>query len=379
MQRNDKCYCGSDIKYKKCHFLLESKLKNLNTYKTSKPLPHEIHHSFRDAKHYEICLAEGIDGCTEKITNAHTVPRSSSLKAISKDGHLYTFNSDDYLGFHNSKGKTTVSKIGIRTASTFSGFCSIHDNSLFQSLEKKEFVTSDEQMFMLFYRAFSMELYKKLATKRAYPLMLRQVLAIEDFLHFCDCKQRYESMIKGVNQALKICGDLHAELNTAIKAKKYDRIRYYSIRIEDKLPILGVGAFAPLYSLYGEQIQDIFEATYIEYLNLSCLIDRDGNSWINYTWLDELNSKSKKFVSDIQKLPNDEQVRISLNLLLNRIENVYMSIDFWDNLNEFDKIKVIETFNRSLDESQKLSTTYTLEKYFPIQNIRVVEKRSNIF
>ena len=58
-------------------------------------------------------------------------------------------------------GRVGVERIGINQASTFSGFCSYHDNVTFTPVENAPFTASDEQCFLLGYRAMCRELYQK--------------------------------------------------------------------------------------------------------------------------------------------------------------------------------------------------------------------------
>jgi hypothetical protein len=79
--RNDPCWCGSQIKYKRCH-LNREKQKPLERWEASK--------EFNNKFSRRICSSPNSfhQDCSKKIIKAHTVPKSSSLKAIAKDGHV---------------------------------------------------------------------------------------------------------------------------------------------------------------------------------------------------------------------------------------------------------------------------------------------------
>ncbi|MCE2453841.1 MAG: SEC-C domain-containing protein, partial [Nitrospinae bacterium] len=157
--RNEPCWCGSGKKYKHCHLGRENQT----------PLQRwEVSNTFKQAYTAKTCLApETLLGkCNGKIVRAHTVPKSGSLQRIAREGHVYSFVPS--LESPEKWQDSFVPKLrGINKASTFSGFCSQHDNAIFAPLEKKAFRGTPEQCFLLGYRALVLELYKKLA---AYKL-----------------------------------------------------------------------------------------------------------------------------------------------------------------------------------------------------------------
>lgn len=100
--------------------------------------------------------------CSKKIVKAHTVPKSSSLKAIAEDGHVYglRYSLESIRKFN---GRLEPELIGINNASTFNGFCKIHYDSIFSPIEKGVFTGTQEQCFLLAYRSLSRECYTKSA------------------------------------------------------------------------------------------------------------------------------------------------------------------------------------------------------------------------
>ena len=108
------------------------------------------------------CLAPPVmkSECANEIIRAHTIPKSESLRQISRDGHVYSFVPDpENIKKHGGKLKPQL--VGINEASTFTGFCSIHDNTIFSKIEKQPFRASQEQCFLLAYRSFAREIFTK--------------------------------------------------------------------------------------------------------------------------------------------------------------------------------------------------------------------------
>ena len=165
--RNDPCWCRSGMKYKHCH------LNRGN----QKPLePFQVVELYKKAFSQETCLAPDVwlNECSSKIATAHTVPKSSSLKRISSQGHLYSFfpmtRHIDENNQLKSQGKLKPELLGINKASTFTGFCSRHDDAIFAPLEKDVFRGTLEQCFLLGYRALVREIYTKCGQKHSAAL-----------------------------------------------------------------------------------------------------------------------------------------------------------------------------------------------------------------
>ena len=85
--RNDPCWCGSGLKYKKCHMDRE-KQDPLDYWDAVKRL--------RTVFSAKDCLAPPAmkSECADEIVRAHTIPKSESLRRISRDGHVYSFVAD---------------------------------------------------------------------------------------------------------------------------------------------------------------------------------------------------------------------------------------------------------------------------------------------
>ncbi len=153
--RNDPCWCGSGLKYKKCHLGREN-MPRIN------PFDYEQKIKKHFGRKYCLHPEASIGSCKGNIVNAHTVQRSGGLSRIAKEGHVYGFKPTMKMMIDND-GKIIPNLIGLKHASTFTGFCSLHDSETFKKLEIEPFSATPEKCFLLAYRAFSRELFTKRA------------------------------------------------------------------------------------------------------------------------------------------------------------------------------------------------------------------------
>jgi hypothetical protein len=73
---------------------------------------------------------------------------------------VYSF-IPDLENLMKDHGVVAPKLVGTRRASTFTGFCSRHDDAIFAPLEKQVFSGTPEQCFLLGYRALTREIYTK--------------------------------------------------------------------------------------------------------------------------------------------------------------------------------------------------------------------------
>lgn len=64
---------------------------------------------------------------------------------------------------NETDGRLIAQRIGVNSASTFTGFCHGHDSSTFAAIDQPITTLSEEQVFLLAYRTLCRELYTKTA------------------------------------------------------------------------------------------------------------------------------------------------------------------------------------------------------------------------
>ena len=116
------------------------------------------------------------EGCCGRIVRAHTVQKSL-LKKIANNNHVYTPG----LEFHADGIQFKMMRKGIKQASTFTGFCSYHDDILFAPIEKRPLVLNEHHALLLTYRCLSKELFNKRRTAEIYAATVINDLEIGSF------------------------------------------------------------------------------------------------------------------------------------------------------------------------------------------------------
>lgn len=114
----------------------------------------EFYHKFRSIE-YNRCLSPKRD-CKNNAIRAHSIQSSSALNLIQQNDHVIR------IGHRTDKNHIPIilfQSVGVNMASTFKGLCSYHDNILFEPLEKRVLEWTEEQLFLIAYRAVLKELH----------------------------------------------------------------------------------------------------------------------------------------------------------------------------------------------------------------------------
>lgn len=331
--RNDLCWCGSQVKYKKCH---------LNRDK-QEPLKHwDVNKQFNNIHSRQVCSSPESfhEECAGKIIRAHTVPKSSSLKAIAKDGHVLGLKMS-FESIRKNKGEPKLESIGINHASTFNGFCKNHDDLIFAPLEKHRFQNTEQQCFLLAYRAFAKEFYAK-----------EGAMQLSSLRHKTDRGKSVEAQMEiQTNNFLTEIGTLAAMedlkyhkgyFDQVIESSDFSSIRAVIFTFKETPPVMVCGGTNPDFDFCGRELQDLMELT-IRSENISLTSYYDGEQGIiAFAWLENSHDVCKQLMCSL--LEKDPMLYSSLlvQYMFKNFENIYVSPEWWEMLSD-DARKVLLT------------------------------------
>lgn len=360
--RNDPCWCESGKKYKHCHRDKErhpaveahTLFQTLGSFKKTKKcsVPESLLHD-----------------CSNKIINAHTVSKSSSLKAIAKDGHVLKISVD--LKF-NVAPKIILDEVGINNASTFSGFCSVHDKKIFSPIEDQPFNSSPLHCFLVTYRGIAKELFSKDYASKTLEFMktldggksLPQQVAIQA-----------ASSSLGNNNSLTM-GDLRqikSKLDTMLISDDYSGLNYAVFTLESPPPIMGSAIVGPTFDFNGHKAQVFSKNTsdMPDYISINSF-SSEGKGYIVLSWLSEHSQTCNKLIRQFldKKLTADSLAVFTILL----IENFYVSPVWYSSLDNDTQELIKNLYSQGVDTyTYGDSINISRPLYFPsITNILMV-------
>lgn len=319
--RNEPCWCGSGKKHKKCH---------LGREKEPSPNRQEMITGILGPLEGRYCLhpEAGKGTCSGQIIKAHTIQRGGGLQRIARNGHVYALRGNL---FSPEEFRLEPKLIGIRQASTFTGFCSKHDNDTFQLIEKNPFLSCSEHAFLLGYRALCREVYGKRALKQSldYQRTLDRGRPLTEQLAIQEALQRFGI---GFDLGSRDAESYKAIYDEVILSDDYSQANYYIIELQDTPQILCSACQFPSYDFNGNKLQDFTSRERLDMVAFS-VISTDQGGAIVFNWIGE-SSPVNRLILSLDSLHDSEISSAIVRYAFEFFENVYFSPDWWESLDE---------------------------------------------
>ncbi|OTH00364.1 SEC-C metal-binding domain-containing protein [Acinetobacter sp. ANC 4973] len=346
LNNNEKlCWCGSDKKFMDCHLNKKSK-KLVNAYAIAKTFQ-------KIDKSFKFCLFNSPkDPCIGIIKNAHSISNRLFLSKIEKNNHVHT------IEYSLKTNKAEIKNIGINQASTFFGFCDLHDRTLFECFETKEFIYSKEQLFKLAYRSLCLEIFKKKSVEKKY-FALKDVIDNGESLEIQFHKQYELNTVIVKNQnSMKTLEQIKQKLNEEIIHTRYDSLSHCLISLKEKQPILASTLISPEYDFNINKIQDLNITSDLNNIFLNSLIINE-RGYILISWIEKDHLYAKKILDSL--FSGDYINKNLLTLIIAYSENFFLPPDFFQLLDSKDQDSFKELSNYHNDYN-KLPPKNNIEK-----------------
>jgi hypothetical protein len=317
--RNELCWCGSGLKYKRCH---------LNRASETPVTIQEGIEAFNQTfgKKYCIHPKAGAE-CVGNIVKAHTIQKKGfGLTRIARNGQVYGFVHHG-IAQHKSFGAKLMH---INAASTFTGFCGFHDNSTFLEVETNPFKGNEEHSFLLGYRAIAKELFLKRA-------QLEQI----SFLRKCDkgrdaatqklMQRDLDYWEEGVSAGVKEIEHYRQIYEKGLVASNYSDEHYYIIESDQTPDFMCSGTTQPEYDFEGNLLQDLSDtSSLLDHITFSLIATDTGGAAV-FGWYGE-NKSSDWLIKSLHSLPDEQIPHAIARYVFESYENVYASPDWWEGL-----------------------------------------------
>lgn len=330
--RNSPCWCGSGVKYKRCH-LQGDQAKKPSTVWTIKDLLNG-----RYSERYCLHPHASPNNCNGPIVKAHTIQRSGGLNRIaSEKGFVYGFvaTGADVAKHIESQSKTfrlqSPKRIGLKEASTFTGFCNKHDTITFLPIERNPFQDEPEHCFLLAYRAICRSLFMKKGNVEFFELLKQ----LDEDLTSAERVQIYP--FHEANKAfsadmLSMAEGIKRQYDRALIHKDYSNLYYYVIRINTTPEIMCSGTITPHFDFQGKILQDP-NLPYVtqEHITFSIIPTDNSGGAIVFSWIGD-GQVGHKLVRSFISLEADQLPHAIVRFTFEHFENVFASPLWWDGL-----------------------------------------------
>jgi len=322
--RNDLCWCGSGKKFKKCH---------LHREREQPEHPYEAFKKTVAFNRKPVCLHPNAPGeCSDKIIRAHTIQRGNSLKRIAEDGHLLGLSADP-TELQLNGGKIGVRRVGINQASTFTGFCSHHDNVTFAPVEDEPFTATEEQCFLLGYRAMCRELYQKKTALEAtnYMRTLDRGRSVGEQISLQRVVDRVE---RGQSAGCRDLVDRKRDFDGILLKGSFSDVSNYVIFTKDTPDVLATFGVTVQFDFQGNRLQDLSDTDQrLDSLYVSIIAIETGGA-IVLVWRDVHTHACTKFVQSLAALADWDVPDAIVRFVFEYSENTFFCPSWWNALDK---------------------------------------------
>jgi hypothetical protein len=274
MGRNEPCWCGSGLKFKKCHLNREDQPRTTAAEAVAK---------IRKSSERSLCSCpdQWKSACHGQIVKAHSLSRKSALGEITENGHVYSLIPKTDRLFH--KNDFSGQLISAKKASTFTGFCAQHDREIFLPLDTAPFDGSDRSAFLAAYRTHCREIF----AKEGQLALFKDSRDLDRGASFADQVMLQSGLTLGAKAAafaLRELETLKKSLDAALLIEDFGAFEFANFWFDAKADILSAGGFNPTHDINGRKIQSYEDVeTPSESLFLSILPDGNG-TWASFMW-----------------------------------------------------------------------------------------------
>lgn len=332
--RNDPCWCDSGRKYKRCHLDRERQV--------ALPLQDVIDRQKNAWSHRECLHPSAPAECGGKIVEAHTIQRGGGLERIARDGHVYAFKNP-YPEIRETGQLMSPHLVGIKRASTFTGFCARHDHDLFRPIETAPIVPSPEQAFLLAYRAFCREFFQKERVPAFLPV-IREMDRGKD-PHAQQVIQGIASALQAGNAAGRRDGRHHkAMYDHALLTQDYSSVNFLSFELDQAPTVMCSGAYSPEYTFTGLRVQNLLRADHpSEVITVTLTATAEGGIGL-LAWLGDQPAVAA--LADSLAALADRDIPDSLvRLVFETFDNMVASPVWWDALPDESRSRLLRRLN----------------------------------
>ncbi len=302
--RNELCTCGSGKKYKKCCL---DKTDNTDSLLYCKRLM-----ELKNAGRIKECLYPDHSSCSGKIIKAHSIQNNAILTMIAEDGKVL-MPKPKYDVFPSD-----LTEYGRKEATTFTGFCSIHDKSIFQPIEDNEFIGSKEQVFLFIYRAFSAVYYGKLQS--------RQIVA---YRQKYNTENTFSDEYNGWELAV---ADLKSEkdfFDNCLINKEYDGLTSIIWEFSGFSHFAASGMDTPTIDFCGNNIQDLSDKNYVAKHIYYYVFPQKTKTFVIIAWKKEFNHFFSNIYERLRAFTEEERKNYISNKLPIITDNIVIKPSSW--------------------------------------------------
>ncbi|MBB2749793.1 UNVERIFIED_ORG: hypothetical protein GGI57_000459 [Rhizobium aethiopicum] len=324
MARNEPCWCGIGLKYKKCHLDRENQ-KPVNLFEVEAKMLATIRKGY--CSHPDPVN----DPCGSMIIKAHTVQKKGGIAAIAEAGHVPTVKPR-MKDITKTDGNPEPYRIGVNDASVFPGFCSDHDTRLFKPIEGKLLTFDKDTAFLFGYRAIAYELFQKLAQIKSIEAQ-RLMDRGHPFSKQVFVQKIMTAFGVGVDRSATEVKAWKAQFDARLLSRHRDDFRFVAVRFDEVLPFVAASAFHAEFTVEGKPLQRLGRQGNddLEYATIN-VTTFGGQTVVVIGWIGSDTGPARDFADSFLAVPDHLKADCLFRILVIHTENLFLRESWWNGL-----------------------------------------------
>lgn len=309
---------------------------------------------------YETCLHPAApSGCSDAIIQAHTVQRmGGGLKSIATEGHVYGLKLHPYF-FQKNDMRVMPELVGTRKASTFRGFCSVHDAELFKPVEQRSFDATKEQLLLMNFRVIARRLYEKTVALRRAPRMFDYDRGLPPRAQREWFAVQYRHA-KNIEEALTNVSILKAEYDRLISRMSSECVNALVVHFSGP-PDFMCAEIAPMeFDFMSRQVHEPPPPAHLCSYTVTV-----GDSWNFVLSWAGTNPAAEQLCRSFIELSDDQRASAVLRFALEYTDNLFFAPAWWDALDFQSREEMITGLTYRFHPDYERAATSLTRKRWP--------------
>ena len=271
--------------------------------------------------------------------------------------------------------------VGRNEATTFKGFCKIHDE-IFNPIEHENYsVENLQQNFLFAYRAFARAYNSNFTSAKFFENYIQEMVenpALESLLEKqagkgLDSKEtrefkkkvviaRQEYRLKQLREVERDFNQLKIVLNTNLHNERYNKIQTEVIEIPVKNTIAS-SSLAYIYAdLHGHPFNKL-----LKFPSFLTLIPQDNTTYFLFSYLSKHKHYFKEFINQLRDVKENEIELVISNLFLKYGDNLCFSPQIFEKFSQKEIDMIGKGINRSTQFPGEKLLVYPVNIFRPLQ------------
>ncbi|WP_156334236.1 MULTISPECIES: hypothetical protein [unclassified Shinella] len=289
---------------------------------------------------FEKCLEPALS-CSAAAINAHSVQNATAMSLIAQDNHVYELRTR----IRDGQPKCDFEKVGRNQASTFPGFCGVHDTELFKPIDTKPISLADrEQLFLIAYRSVSRELH----TVMEAAMRLQATLQFQIAAGRVPKDQPSVPMIEATQHMLKSWGVWKHRLehyDKPLLSRRFEEIEHSVFEILNRKPALAASSF---FSVDNKPWGKPFSAVALNVIPTS-----SQSSVVIVSYPKAQSGAARRYVAPVFLRDGEERLAELSCLLIDRAENFFVAPSQLATWNDDKKKEIVARFVKTAFDGQR--------------------------